>query len=75
MKKTRVYRLPIGTLDREDIVNLYVNEHYLIIFLKNEIIYYQMKHSPEGEYTLSTINTSEKQRYVMALEIKIRFIG
>lgn len=59
-KKQEFYRLPIGTLDREDIVNLYVNEHYLIIFLKNEIIYYQMKHSPEGEYTLSTINTSEK---------------
>ena len=59
-KKQEFYRLPIGTLDREDIVNLYVNEHYLIIFLKNEIIYYQMKHSPEGEYILSTINTSEK---------------
>lgn len=59
-KKQEFYRLPIGTLDREDIVNLYVNEHYLIIFLKNEIIYYQMKHSPEGEYTLSTLNTSEK---------------
>ena len=56
-KKQEFYRLPIGTLDREDIVNLYVNEHYLIIFLKNEIIYYQMKHSPEGEYTLSTLNT------------------
>lgn len=74
-KKQEFYRLPVGTLDREDIVNLYVNEHFLIIFLKNEIRYYQMKHSPEGEYTLSAMNTCEKQRYVMALEIKIRFIG
>lgn len=47
-------------MNREEIVNLYVNEHFLVIFLKNEIVYYQIDRSQDGEYKLSSINTCEK---------------
>lgn len=58
--KQEFYQLPIGTLNKEDIVNLYVNEHYLVLFLKDEIVCYQMEHSPEGEYRLSAVSYREK---------------
>ena len=58
--KQEFYQLPIGTLNKEDIVNLYVNEHYLVLFLKDEIVCYQMEHSPEGEYRLSAVSNREK---------------
>lgn len=56
------YQIPIGTLNREEIVNFYVNEHFLILFLKDEIVYYQMTRSSEGKYILSSINTREKTK-------------
>lgn len=59
-KKQEFYKIPIRSLNREEIVNLYVNEHFLVIFLKNEIVYYQIDRSQDGEYKLSSVNTCEK---------------
>lgn len=59
-EKQDFYQLPIGNLNREDIINLYVNERFLVVFLKNEIVYYQLEHSAQGGYTLSTVNAREK---------------
>lgn len=59
-RKQEFYKIPIRNLNREEIVNLYVNEHFLVLFLKNEIVYYQIDRSQDGEYKLSSINTCEK---------------
>lgn len=54
------YQLPIENLNREDIINFYVSERFLVLFLKNEILYYQLEHSSKGIYTLSSIIAREK---------------
>ena len=63
-RKQEFYKIPIRNLNREEIVNLYVNEHFLVLFLKNEIVYYQIDRSQDGEYKLSSINTCEKTQVI-----------
>ena len=54
------YKLSINNLNIEDIVNLYVNERFLIIFLRNEILYYQLEKDYSGKYILSKETAREK---------------
>lgn len=59
-KSQSFYKLSINKPNREDIVNLYVNEHFFIIFLRNEILYYQLEKDHSGKYKLSSETTREK---------------